>query len=106
MAKEKKTDILVAKLLEEAGIKYEPQGSTIKEIIEALKHASKRDTGKPGFPDFTAQVGDFIIVIEDKADTDKQAKYMNDKKDTLLMDKTSIEQYAENGGFCVNLGGE
>ena len=99
MAKEKKTDILVAKLLEEAGIKYEPQGSTIKEIIEALKHASKRDTGKPGFPDFTAQVGDFIIVIEDKADTDKQAKYMNDKKDTLLMDKTSIEQYAENGAL-------
>lgn len=99
MAKEKVTDILVAKLLEEAGIKYEPQGSTIKEIVEALKHASKRDTGKPGFPDFTAQVGDFIIVIEDKADTDKQAKYMNDKKDTLLMDKTSIEQYAENGAL-------
>lgn len=99
MAKEKVTDILVAKLLEEAGIKFEPQGSTIKEIVEALKHASKRDTDKPGFPDFTAQVGNFIIVIEDKADTDKQAKYMNDKKDTLLMDKKSIEQYAENGAL-------
>ena len=99
MAKEKKTDILVAKLLEDAGIKYEPQGSAIKEVEDALKHASKRDTGKPGFPDFTAQVGNFIIVIEDKADTDKQAKYMNDKKDTLLMNKNSVEQYAENGAL-------
>ena len=36
MAKEKITDILVVKLLEEAGIKYEPQGSTIKEIVEEV----------------------------------------------------------------------
>lgn len=99
MAMEKITDILIAKLLEDAGINYVPQGSGIKEVADALKFASKRETGKPGFPDFTAQVDDFILVIEDKADTDRQAKYMNEKKDTLLMDKASIEQYAENGAL-------
>lgn len=99
MAKEKKTDILVAKLLTEAGIDFTPEESSIAEINEALKTASKRDTGRKGFPEFVAQSGDFIIVIEDKTDADHQAKYMNGKNDTLLMDTKSKELYAENGAL-------
>ena len=37
MAKEKKTDILVARLLTEAGIDFTPEESSIAEINEALK---------------------------------------------------------------------
>ena len=96
---EKETDFIVANLLQRAGIPFTMNGSDIKEIQEALKTGSKRGTGKKGFPEFVAKSGDFIIVIEDKADTNKQAKYMNEKEDTLLMDKTSITDYAENGAL-------
>lgn len=41
--KEPKTDFWVYELLKEANINLEPQGSTIKEINEALKTASKRE---------------------------------------------------------------
>ena len=99
MANEKITDHIVAPLLREAGIDFTPNGSRIKEINDALKTASKRDTGEPGFPEFVAQSDDFILVIEDKAETDKQAKYMNGKNDTLLMDTQSKEKYAENGAL-------
>lgn len=99
MAKEKVTDIIIARLLTEAGIDFTPEESQIKEINEALKTASKRDTGRKGFPEFVAQSGDFILVIEDKAEVEFQAKYMNGKNDTLLMDTTSKEKYAENGAL-------
>lgn len=99
MANEKKTDIIVAKLLSEAGIDATPNESCIREINEALSTSSKRDTGRKGFPEFVAQSGDFILVIEDKADADRQAKYMNGKNDTLLMDTPSKRDYAENGAL-------
>lgn len=96
---EKQTDFIIANLLQKAGIAYTMNGSNIKEIEEALKTGSKRGTGKIGFPEFVAQSDEFIIVIEDKADNDKQAKYINDKEDTLLMDKSTITNYAENGAL-------
>lgn len=99
MANEKKTDHIVSGLLENVGIEYTPNGSEIIEIENALKTASKRGTGKKGFPEFVAKVGDFILVIEDKSEPDKQGKYINDKKDTLLMDTESITDYAENGAL-------
>lgn len=99
MANEKITDHLVSSLLDDAGIKFTPNGSGIKEVADALKTSSKRDTGRKGFPEFVAQSGDFILVIEDKAETDKQAKYMNGKNDTLLMDTSSKSDYAENGAL-------
>lgn len=98
MPNEKKTDIIVAKMLNSAGIQATPNGSDIIEVAEALKTASKRGTGKKGFPEFVAKVGDFLIVIEDKANFAKQVKYLDeDKKTVLLMDNTSITDYAENG---------
>ena len=96
MANEKKTDILIARLLREAGIDAEPNGSQIIEVQEALATSSKRGTGKQGFPEFTAQVGEFIIVIEDKAENERRAKYISPGSEVLLMDNSSIVNYAEN----------
>ena len=96
MANEKKTDILIARLLREAGIDAEPNGSQIIEVQEALATSSKRGTGKQGLPEFTAQVGEFIIVIEDNAENERQAKYISPGSEVLLMDNSSIVNYAEN----------
>lgn len=47
--REVKTDLWVAKLLDESGISYTPQGSDVKELNAALATASKRGTGKQGY---------------------------------------------------------
>lgn len=64
--KEVKTDLWVYELLKQAGIILDAQGSSIKEIDEALKTASKRGTGNVGFPEYIGVVKDYLIVIEDK----------------------------------------
>ena len=61
--KEAKTDLWVHDLLIEAGIELDAQGSEIKELNEALKTASKRGTGKVGFPEYVGVVKDYILVI-------------------------------------------
>ncbi len=99
MANERKTDFFISKLLDLAKIKYTPNGSDIKEIQDALKSASKSGTGKIGFPEFTAKIKDFIIVIEDKADTDKQANYKDEGKTILKTDVKSTTDFAENGAL-------
>ena len=105
MTTERTTDYLISDMLTAAGIDFAPNGSKIKEIEEALKTASKRGTGKQGFPEFTAKSGDFILVIEDKRSPDRQAKYIGDKKDVLLMDTPSVNDYAENGAlhYALNI---
>ena len=67
--KEAKTDLWVHGLLKEAGIELEPQGSTILEIDKALKTASKKGTGNVGFPEYVGVVNDFLLVIENKAES-------------------------------------
>ncbi|MCK5113608.1 MAG: N-6 DNA methylase [Phycisphaerae bacterium] len=99
MGNEKKTDLFIGKLLDLAKIKFEPNGSNIKEIQDALKTASKKGTGKIGFPEFTAKSKDFIIVIENKADIEKQAEYKDDEKIELSTKTKSITDYAENGAL-------
>lgn len=54
----------------------ETQGCSIKEIDQALKTASKKGTGKSGFPEYVGIVKDFLLVIEDKADLSKHLKKM------------------------------
>jgi len=95
--KEVKTDLWVAEQLKDCGINYDPQGSSVKEIDEALKTASKRKTGKAGFPEYVAVVKDFVIVIEDKADISKQQK-MTDSG-ILDTDIKAITDYAVNGAY-------
>lgn len=66
--KEKSTDFWVYDLLKHAEIsdKFSVQGSSILEIDNALKTASKSKTGNVGMPEFVGVVKDFLIVIEDK----------------------------------------
>ena len=99
MANEKKTDIFISKLLDSAGIKYTPNGSDIKEIQDALKTASKKGTGKSGFPEFVAIAKDFILVIEDKSELDKQVLYSDEDNQIISTDPKAITNYAENGAL-------
>lgn len=100
MAKEKETDFIIKRLLDAAGIQCQAESCSIIQIQNALQTASKRGTGNAGFPEFVGQSDGFIIVIEDKASSDFQAKYVKDgDKSTLLMDTKSITNYAENGAL-------
>lgn len=93
--KEVKTDNIVRKLLELAGIEYGEQGSAVLEINEALKSASKAGTGNVGFPEFVALVKDFIIVIEDKAMEGDHVAYTKDG--ALDMSTSAVKGKAVNG---------
>lgn len=95
--KEVKTDLWVAKQLDECNIRYDAQGRNTKEIDEALKSASKRGTGKAGYPEYVAVIGDFVLVIEDKAALDKHIN-LTDRGvvDTAVK---SVTDYAVNGAY-------
>lgn len=95
--KEVKTDLWVASQLGECGIEYDAQGSNVKELDEALKTASKRGTGKAGYPEYVAVVNDFVIVIEDKADLDKQKKLT--KNGIIDTSVKAVTDYAVNGAY-------
>lgn len=99
MANERKTDFFIGKLLDGAKIDYTPNGSSIKEIKDALKTSSKKKTGRAGFSEFVCKSKDFIIVIEDKADLSMQALYADENNTTLQMDVKAITEYAENGAL-------
>ena len=68
--KEANFDLYIHGLLKEVGIEATAQGSTVPEINNALKSASKRQTGNVGFPEFVAVVRDYVLVFEDKPDSD------------------------------------
>ena len=98
MVNEKKTDLFIASLLKEANINFIPNEGINKEVKEALQTASKDLNGNPGFPEFTAFSNDYILVIEDKAETNKQVNIEFETK-KLATDKDSIKNYAENGAL-------
>ncbi|MDD3467404.1 MAG: N-6 DNA methylase, partial [Campylobacterales bacterium] len=99
MANEKKLDFFIGKLLESAKIDFTPNASSIKEIQDALKTASKKGTGKSGFPEFVGISNDFILVIEDKADIEKQVLYKDDNEQEISLDTKAVLDYAENGAL-------
>lgn len=99
MGTEKKTDLFIAKLLDDAEISYEPEKSNIIEIQEALKSASKKGTQSHGFPEFIGKSKEFIIVIEDKAKTERQALYCDKNPSRLDLRTKAITDYAENGAL-------
>ena len=99
MVNEKKTDLFISRLLDDAEIFFDPNGSTIKDIDKALKTASKRGTNSVGFPEFVGKSKDFILVIEDKADTNKQALYCEKNPSKLDKRTEAITDYAENGAL-------
>lgn len=95
------TDGLVRKMLEEAGIKYSEQGSSVKEIDEALKTASKSGTGNAGYPEFVCVVRDFLLVIEDKANLTDHVKY--DDNELISQEIKDVRDYAMNGALFYGL---
>lgn len=95
--KEANFDLFIHDLLVEAGIQADTQGSTIAPINEALKTASKHQTGKAGFPEFTAVVGDFVLVMEDKAD--RANLCLKEADGTIAMTVQATTDYAVNGAL-------
>lgn len=98
-ATEKMTDMLVYSLMKEANLRPEPEKTKVREVQNALNTASKRFSGKVGFPEYIAFSGDFVLIVEDKKSNDKQAMYVSDKDDALLMNPQSVTDYAENGAL-------
>lgn len=94
--KEAKTDLWVYDLLKDAEIELDPQGSSIKEIDNALKTASKKGTGHVGFPEYVGVVKDFIIVIEDKPKTDKHVLLDGS---VISLNTNAVVDYAMNGAL-------
>lgn len=95
--KEVKTDLWVARQLDDSKIKYDAQGSDVKEINDALQSASKRGTGNAGYPEYVAVVEDYVIVVEDKAGLAKHQKPTN--TGILPVDQKDIADYAVNGAY-------
>lgn len=93
--KEVKTDLWVWELLKQANIKLDAQGSSIIEIDQALKTASKNGTGKVGFPEYVGVVKDYLLVIEDKADLNRHVKF--EDGNVINQDVQAIKEYAVNG---------
>ena len=93
--KEVKTDLWVHDLLKQADIKLDAQGSSVLEIDTALKTASKRGTGKVGFPEYVGVVKDYLLVVEDKADLSKHMKL--DDGGLISQEVSAVTDYAVNG---------
>lgn len=98
MAKQEiKTDLWVYDLLKQANLILDPQGSSITEIDIALKTASKKGTGKVGFPEYVGVIKDYLLVIEDKSDLNKHIKM--DSKGNISEETSDVTDYAVNGAF-------
>ncbi|MDO4427121.1 MAG: N-6 DNA methylase [Moraxella sp.] len=97
--KEKSTDFWVYDLLKNADIadNFDAQGSSILEIDNALKTASKAKTGKVGMPEFVGVIKDFLIVIEDKKEVALHQKY--NEQNLICQETDSIKNYAVNGAI-------
>lgn len=95
--KEANFDLYIHDLLVEAGVQADTQGSNIVPINEALKTASKHQTGKVGFPEYTAAVGDFVLVMEDKAD--RANLCLKEADGTISMTVQATTDYAVNGAL-------
>ena len=91
--KEVKTDLWVARQLDDSKIKYDAQGSDVKEINDALQSASKRGTGNAGYPEYVAVVKDFVIAAKNLAT--EMTNYNVEEKD--LQGETAITvEHVEN----------
>ena len=97
MKNEAHTDLWVHDLLTTEEIHLDPQGSTIKEIDDALKTASKSGKGNVGRPEYCGVVEDFLIVIEDKADLANHI--YRDQKGLIDLSPEMVKKYAVNGAY-------
>ena len=95
--KEAKTDLWVARMLNDIEIDFTPQGSDVLEINEVLKTASKRGTGNAGYPEYVAVIGDFVLVIEDKASVEHHV--LNLDSGLISLEAQAVCNYAVNGAL-------
>jgi type I restriction enzyme M protein len=89
------TDQFVRKMLESLNLPFDEQGSSIKEVKDALKDGSKTGKGGIGKPEFVLQSGDFLVIVEDKLHNDKNIKFTDDNE--LDLHINSVRDYATNG---------
>jgi type I restriction-modification system DNA methylase subunit len=96
--KEANFDLYIHGLLKDAGIDATAQGSNVVEINNALKTATKKLTGKAaGYPEYTAIVCDFVILIEDKPD--RSMLVLRDESDEIILEPLAVAGYAMNGAL-------
>ncbi|MCL2840769.1 MAG: N-6 DNA methylase [Defluviitaleaceae bacterium] len=95
--KEANFDLYIHGLLKDAKINATAQGSSVPEISEALKTASKRQTGGVGYPEFIAVVKDFVLVMEDKPD--RNLLCLKDSIGNISLTVDATEKYAINGAL-------
>jgi len=89
-------DQFMRKEIEKINVKYDEQQSSNIEIAEALKTGSKKLSGKSGKPEFLFFSKDYLVVVEDKKDTDKHINLNNDEE-LVLDDPLILQNYAVNG---------
>ncbi|MGX8233937.1 HsdM family class I SAM-dependent methyltransferase [Bacillus subtilis] len=89
------TDQFVRKQIEELGVTYDEQGSSIVEVRQALTNGSKTGKGGVGKPEFIFLVKDFLIIIEDKFSNDRIALF-DDEQELDMSTKAKVD-YALNG---------
>lgn len=88
--------------VENNNLAKESTESIFPRVFEAMKHASKKQTGSQGTADFTYVVegvdsnDTYLILVETKTDTSNHENKQNDK---LLLDVKSTQNYAVNGAI-------
>ena len=97
MVREADFDLYIHGLLKDSKINATAKGSCVPEINDALKTASKRQTGSIGFPEFIAVVKDFVIVMEDKPD--RSLLCLKDEEGCISLTALATEKYAVNGAL-------
>ena len=100
--KEVKTDLWVARQLDDSKIKYDAQGSDVKEINDALQSASKRGTGNAGYPEYVAVVKDFVIAAKNLAT--EMTNYNVEEKDLQGETAITVEHIENNTSVRDMLG--
>jgi len=83
-------------LIEDLGVPYEEQGmNSNADVKQALKTASKHKAGNAGKPEFVFFSDEFLVVVEDKADINKNVSYTPDGD--IDLSRGVIADYALNG---------
>jgi len=98
--KEANFDLYIHGLLKEAGIEATAQGSSVPEINDALKTASKSQTGSVGYPEFVAVIKDYVLVFEDKPDREFLCLKKNEE---IALSIEATQKYALNGALFYAL---
>lgn len=90
-------DRFIDNLLQNSNINADCQGSNVISINDALKSASKKQTGKIGYPEYVAVIKDFVIVIENKPDKDYNC--LIDENNNISLSVKATQKYAVNGAL-------